>query len=178
MRGDVVDIFPSHSEEAFRVELFGDEVERVCALDPTTMQVKRRQEGMVAFPTTHFATPQQRLIGALDGIETELRDRLAELDKDGKLLEAQRLRMRVKYDLEMLREAGFCPGIENYSRHLSGRAPGEPPACLIDYFPDDFLMVLDESHVTCLLYTSPSPRDPTSSRMPYSACKKKTHMHL
>ena len=148
VRGDVVDIFPSHSEEAFRVELFGDEVERVCALDPTTMQVKRRQEGMVAFPTTHFATPQQRLIGALDGIETELRDRLAELDKDGKLLEAQRLRMRVKYDLEMLREAGFCPGIENYSRHLSGRAPGEPPACLIDYFPDDFLMVLDESHVT------------------------------
>ncbi len=147
-RGDVLDIFPSHSEEAFRVELFGDEVERIRAIDPVTMQARREQEAMVAFPTTHFATPHQRLIAALDGIEEELRERLAELDAQSKLLEAQRLRMRVRYDLEMLREAGFCPGIENYSRHLSGRAPGERPTCLLDYFPKDFLMVLDESHVT------------------------------
>jgi excinuclease ABC subunit B len=148
VRGDVVDIFPSHSEEAFRIELFGDEVERIKVLDPVTMQVKREQEAMVAFPTTHFSTPAQRLIGALDGIEEELRERLAELEGQHKLLEAQRLKMRVKYDLEMLRETGFCPGIENYSRHLAGRRPGEPPSCLLDYFPRDFLMVLDESHVS------------------------------
>jgi excinuclease ABC subunit B len=148
VRGDVLDIFPSHAEEAFRIELFGDEVERIKVLDPVTMQVKREQEAMVAFPTTHFSTPAQRLIGALDGIEQELRERLAELEAQGKLLEAQRLKMRVKYDLEMLRETGFCPGIENYSRHLAGRLPGERPSCLLDYFPKDFLMVLDESHVS------------------------------
>ena len=148
VRGDVLDIFPSHAEEAFRIELFGDEVEGIKVLDPVTMQVKREQEAMVAFPTTHFSTPAQRLIGALDGIEQELRERLAELEAQGKLLEAQRLKMRVKYDLEMLRETGFCPGIENYSRHLAGRLPGERPSCLLDYFPKDFLMVLDESHVS------------------------------
>ncbi len=148
VRGDVIDIFPSHSEEAFRIELFGDEIDRIRVLDPVTMQVKRDQEKMVAFPTTHFSTPQQRLIAALDGIDEELRQRLEELTAQNKLLEAQRLRMRVRYDLEMLREAGFCPGIENYSRHLAGRLPGERPSCLLDYFPKDFLMVLDESHVT------------------------------
>jgi excinuclease ABC subunit B len=148
VRGDVLDIFPSHSEEAFRVELFGDEVERIRVLDPVTMQVKREQEAMVAFPTTHFSTPSQRLIGALDGIEQELRERLVELEAQNKLLEAQRLKMRVKYDLEMLRETGFCPGVENYSRHLAGRLPGERPTCLLDYFPKDFLMILDESHVS------------------------------
>ena len=148
VRGDVLDIFPSHAEEAFRIELFGDEVEAIRVLDPVTMQVKREQEGMVAFPTTHFSTPAQRLIGALDGIEQELRERLVELGEQNKLLEAQRLKMRVKYDLEMLRETGFCPGIENYSRHLAGRLPGERPSCLLDYFPKDFLMVLDESHVS------------------------------
>jgi excinuclease ABC subunit B len=148
VRGDVLDIFPSHAEEAFRVELFGDEVEAIKVLDPVTMQVKREQEAMVAFPTTHFSTPSQRLIGALDGIEQELRERLADLEGQNKLLEAQRLKMRVKYDLEMLRETGFCPGIENYSRHLAGRLPGERPSCLLDYFPKDFLMVLDESHVS------------------------------
>jgi excinuclease ABC subunit B len=148
VRGDVLDIFPSHAEEAFRVELFGDEVEGIKVLDPVTMQVKREQEAMVAFPTTHFSTPAQRLIGALDGIEQELRERLVELGEQNKLLEAQRLKMRVKYDLEMLRETGFCPGIENYSRHLAGRLPGERPSCLLDYFPKDFLMVLDESHVS------------------------------
>jgi excinuclease ABC subunit B len=148
VRGDVLDIFPSHAEEAFRIELFGDEVEGIKVLDPVTMQVKREQEAMVAFPTTHFSTPAQRLIGALDGIEQELRERLAELEAQGKLLEAQRLKMRVNYDLEMLRETGFCPGIENYSRHLAGRLPGERPSCLLDYFPKDFLMVLDESHVS------------------------------
>jgi excinuclease ABC subunit B len=148
VRGDVIDLYPSHAEEAYRIELFGDEVERIKVLDPVTMQVKREQETLVAFPTTHFSTPHQRLTGALLGIEDELAERLRELDAQGKLLEAQRLKMRVKYDLEMLREVGFCPGIENYSRHLAGRAPGERPSCLIDYFPKDFLMVIDESHVT------------------------------
>ncbi len=147
-RGDVLEIFPSHSDEPFRVELWGDEIERITAIDPVTMQVRREQEAMVAFPTTHFSTPAQRLAGALVGIEAELEERLAELKAQEKLLEAQRLRMRTKYDMEMLREAGFCPGIENYSRHLAGREPGERPACLLDYFPSDYLMILDESHVT------------------------------
>jgi len=123
-------------------------VEKIKVLDPVTMQVKREQEALVAFPTTHFSTPHQRLMGALMGIEDELTARLAELNAQNKLLEAQRLKMRVRYDLEMLREMGFCPGIENYSRHLTGRQPGEPPPTLINYFPDDFLMVIDESHVT------------------------------
>ncbi len=148
VRGDVIDLFPSHAEEAFRIELFGDEVEKIKVLDPVTMKVKREQEGLVAFPTTHFSTPLQRLTGAILGIEDELRERLAELEAQDKRLEAQRLRMRVRYDLEMLREVGHCPGIENYARHLAGRLPGERPACLLDYFPEDFLMVIDESHVT------------------------------
>ncbi len=148
VRGDVIDLYPSHAEEAFRIELFGDEIERIKVLDPVTMQVKREQEGVAAFPTTHFSTPAERLTRAILGIEDELLERLRELESQGKLLEAQRLKMRTRYDLEMLREIGFCAGIENYSRHLAGREPGERPSCLLDYFPRDFLMILDESHVT------------------------------
>jgi excinuclease ABC subunit B len=148
VRGDVVDLYPSHLDEAYRIELFGDEIEKIKLLDPVTMQVKGERQALVAFPTTHFSTPHQRLIGALLGIEDELTERLKELESQGKLLEAQRLKMRTKYDLEMLREVGFCPGIENYSRHLAGREAGERPTCLLDYFPSDFLMIIDESHVT------------------------------
>jgi excinuclease ABC subunit B len=148
VRGDVVDVFPSHAEEAYRIELFGDEVEKIKVIDPLTGQVQREQQAMVAFPTTHFSTPYHRVQRAVEAIEEELEERLRELKDQGKLLEAQRLRMRTRYDVEMLREVGFCPGIENYSRHLSGRLPGERPSCLLDYFPDDFLAIIDESHVT------------------------------
>jgi excinuclease ABC subunit B len=148
VRGEVIDLYPSHGEEAFRIVLNGDEVEAIKVLDPLTMQVKREQEAVVAFPTTHYATPGERLRLAVERIERELEERLQELNRENKLLEAQRLKMRTRYDLEMLREVGFCPGIENYSRHLAGRAAGERPTCLLDYFPRDYLMVLDESHVT------------------------------
>ncbi|MFN8549037.1 MAG: excinuclease ABC subunit UvrB [Candidatus Eisenbacteria bacterium] len=148
VRGDVVDIYPSHEEQAYRVELFGDEVEKIKRIDPVTGAVKGEEESMMAFATTYFSTPKERLLRACTAIEEELSERLAQLDKEKKLLEAQRLRMRTKYDIEMLREVGFCPGIENYSRHLAGRPAGERPACLLDYFPDDALFVLDESHVS------------------------------
>jgi len=148
VRGDVVEIFPSHEEEAFRVELFGDEIERLSAIDPLTGQVKRRIERISVFPASHFATPSERLERAISGIEEELEGRLAELNAEQKLLEAQRLRMRTRYDLEMLRTVGFCQGIENYSRHLAGRPAGSRPACLLDYFPKGFITFVDESHVT------------------------------
>ncbi len=149
VRGDVVDIFPSHqAEEAYRVELFGDEVERIRVIDPLTGAVKRECDRMSAFATTYYSTPRDRLLLACDAIEAELHERLAELEKENKLLEAQRLKMRTRYDLEMMREAGFCPGIENYSRHLALRPAGDRPSCLIDFFPDDALFIIDESHVS------------------------------
>ncbi len=148
VRGDLIEIFPSHEEEVVRVELFGDSIEKISAVDPATGKAKRRMEAISIFPASHFATPHERLGKAIEGIEAELEQRLAELGAEGKLLEAQRLRMRTRFDLEMLRTMGFCNGIENYSRHLSGRAPGSRPTCLLDYFPRDYLTIVDESHVT------------------------------
>ncbi|MDP1809090.1 MAG: excinuclease ABC subunit UvrB [Actinomycetota bacterium] len=148
VRGDVLEIFPPYEEAPFRVEFFGDAVERILRVDPITGEILADLDKLAVFPASHYVASPERLERAVIGIEAELKVRLAELDKDGKLLESQRLAMRTRYDLEMMREIGFCSGIENYSRHFDGRAPGEPPFTLIDYFPDDFLVMIDESHVT------------------------------
>ncbi len=148
VRGDTIEVFPSYEERAVRIQLFGDEVERIVSVDPLTGEVVEELERLVLFPASHYVTSESRLRTAIEGIEAELAERLAWLEGHDKLLEAQRLRMRTTYDLEMLREVGVCSGIENYSRHLDGRAAGEAPYTLLDYFPDDFLVVLDESHVT------------------------------
>src|SRR6476660_9352515 len=148
VRGDTVEIFPVYEELAVRVEMFGDDVERLYYLHPLTGEVMREVEEVFVFPASHYTAGPERMARALQGIELELADRLAELEKHNKLLEAQRLRMRTTYDIEMMRQVGFCSGIENYSRHIDGRAPGSPPNCLLDYFPDDFLLVIDESHNT------------------------------
>ena len=148
VRGDTIEVFPSYEERAVRIQLFGDEVERIVSVDPLTGEVVEELDRLVLFPASHYVTSQTRMKAAIDGIEAELVVRLAWLEEHGKLLEAQRLRMRTTYDLEMLREVGVCSGIENYSRHLDGRSAGEAPYTLLDYFPDDFLVVLDESHVT------------------------------
>jgi excinuclease ABC subunit B len=148
VRGDTIEIFPVYEQLAVRIEMFGDEIERLMTLHPLTGEVITEDEQLYVFPATHYVAGPERMERALAGIELELADRLAELDKQGKLLEAQRLRMRTTYDLEMMRQVGFCSGIENYSRHIDGRAPGSAPHCLIDYFPEDFLLVIDESHVT------------------------------
>jgi len=148
VRGDTVEIFPMYEELAIRVGMFGDEVERLYYLHPLTGEVIREVEEVFVFPASHYTAGPERMARALQGIELELADRLAELEKHNKLLEAQRLRMRTTYDIEMMRQVGFCSGIENYSRHIDGRAPGSPPNCLLDYFPDDFLLVMDESHNT------------------------------
>jgi len=148
VRGDTVEIFPMYEELAIRVEMFGDDIERLYYLHPLTGEVMREVEEVFVFPASHYTAGPERMARALRGIELELADRLAELEKHNKLLEAQRLRMRTTYDIEMMRQVGFCSGIENYSRHIDGRAPGSPPNCLLDYFPDDFLLVMDESHNT------------------------------
>nr|WP_204262308.1 excinuclease ABC subunit UvrB [Blastococcus saxobsidens] len=148
VRGDTIEVFPVYEELAVRIEMFGDEVERLYYLHPLTGEVVREVEELFVFPASHYVAGPDRMEGAIRGIEAELEQRLAELEKQGKLLEAQRLRMRTTYDIEMMRQVGFCSGIENYSRHIDGRAPGSAGACLIDYFPDDFLLVIDESHVT------------------------------
>ena len=148
VRGDTIEVFPVYEELAVRIEMFGDEVERLYYLHPLTGEVVREVEELFVFPATHYVAGPERMERAIRGIEAELEQRLAELERQGKLLEAQRLRMRTTYDIEMMRQVGFCSGIENYSRHIDGRAPGSAGACLIDYFPDDFLLVIDESHVT------------------------------
>ena len=148
VRGDTVEIFPMYEELAIRVEMFGDDIERLYYLHPLTGEVIREVEEVFVFPASHYTAGPERMGRALQGIELELADRLAELEKQNKLLEAQRLRMRTTYDIEMMRQVGFCSGIENYSRHIDGRAPGSPPHCLLDYFPEDFLLVMDESHNT------------------------------
>ncbi len=148
VRGDTIEVFPSYEEHAVRLQLFGDEIERIAEVDPTTGELVGELDRLVLFPASHYVTSRARLEKAIAGIEAELAQRLAELERADKLLEAQRLRMRTTYDLEMLREVGVCSGIENYSRHLDGRAPGQMPYTLLDYFPDDYLIVLDESHVT------------------------------
>jgi len=148
VRGDTLEIFPAYRETVWRVEFWGDTVDRIVEVDPITGEVLSPQESIQIFPAKHFVTNKERLAAALESIEAELEERLAELRAQDKLLEAQRLEQRTRYDLEMLREVGYCSGIENYSRHLSGRAPGQQPWTLLDYFPDDFLMIIDESHMT------------------------------
>ncbi|MCK0519051.1 excinuclease ABC subunit UvrB [Williamsia sp. DF01-3] len=148
VRGDTVEIIPSYEELAVRIEFFGDEIEALYYLHPLTGDVVRQVENLRIFPATHYVAGPDRMERAIASIEAELEERLAELEGKGKLLEAQRLRMRTNYDVEMMRQVGFCSGIENYSRHIDGRGPGTAPATLIDYFPEDFLLVIDESHVT------------------------------
>ncbi len=148
VRGDTVEIFPVYEELAVRVEMFGDEVERLYYLHPLTGEVVREVGEVLVFPATHYAAGPERMERAISGIEAELAASLASMEKQGKLLEAQRLRMRTTYDIEMMRQVGFCSGIENYSRHIDGRGAGTAPNCLLDYFPEDFLLVIDESHVT------------------------------
>ncbi|MFM7059768.1 MAG: excinuclease ABC subunit UvrB [Actinomycetes bacterium] len=148
VRGDTIEIFPAYEEHGLRVSLFGDEVERIAVVDPLTAEIIEDIDTMVLFPASHYATDLEQMQRAVTQIETELDERLRWFHDHEKLLEAQRLRMRTTYDLEMMREVGFCSGIENYSRHLDGRDPGQAPYTLLDYFPDDYLVVLDESHVT------------------------------
>ncbi len=148
VRGDTVDIFPAYRETAMRVEYWGDTVERITEIDPLTGEILSEHSEVQIFPAKHFVTNKERLLAAMDTIEAELQEQLVLLREQGKLLEAQRLEQRTRYDMEMMREVGYCSGIENYSRHLSGRAPGQQPWTLLDYFPDDFLMFIDESHMT------------------------------
>ena len=148
VRGDTVEIIPMYEENAIRIEFFGDEIEAIYTLHPLTGNIIREEKEMYVFPASHYVAGAERMARAIHSIEDELGNRLNELEGQNKLLEAQRLRMRTQYDLEMMEQMGFCNGIENYSRHIDGRAPGSAPHCLLDYFPDDFLLVVDESHVT------------------------------
>ncbi len=148
VRGDVIDVMPAYSESALRLELWGDELERLSEIDPLTGGVVRELEQFDLYPANQYVTTRDKLDKAVGGIKRELDQRVSELERQGKLLEAQRIRMRTNYDLEMLQEMGFCNGIENYSMHLSGRKPGERPFCLLDFFPKDYLLFIDESHVT------------------------------
>ncbi|MDQ1712122.1 MAG: excinuclease subunit, partial [Frankiaceae bacterium] len=148
VRGDTVEVFPVYQEHAVRIELFGDEIERLYSLHPVTGEVLSEDKEIMVFPATHYVAGPERMERATRSIEAELAERLAELERQGKLLEAQRLRMRTTYDLEMMRQVGFCSGIENYSRHIDFREAGTAPNTLLDYFPEDFLLVIDESHVT------------------------------
>lgn len=148
VRGDVIEIIPVGSESVIRIEMFGDEIDRLLVLDPITGEILDQPDDIMIYPASHFITPEEKLQRALPAIEQELEERVREFREEGKLLEAQRLEQRTRYDLEMLQEVGYCQGIENYSRHLSGRQAGETPATLLDYFPKDYLMIIDESHVT------------------------------
>ena len=148
VRGDCVDVQPACEQFAYRIELFGDQVDRIALVNPTTGEILGAEQQLYVYPAKHYVMPEGRIARACTAIEQELTERLTELRREGKLLEAQRLEARTKYDLEMLREVGYCAGIENYSRHLSGRKPGQRPYCLLDYYPDDYLMFVDESHAT------------------------------
>jgi excinuclease ABC subunit B len=148
VRGDTIEIIPVYEELAVRIEMFGDEIERLMTLHPLTGEVISEDDELYVFPATHYVAGPERMARAIAGIEAELAERLAELEQQGKMLEAQRLRMRTTYDIEMMRQVGSCAGIENYSRHIDGREAGSPPNTLLDYFPEDFLLVVDESHVT------------------------------
>ena len=149
IKGDVLEIGPAYEDRLIRIELFGDEVEAIRYVDPTTGEILESLEQVSVYPAKHFVTPKERLESAISAIRSELKTQLDKFTYEGKLLEAQRLEQRTKYDLEMLKEVGYCNGVENYARHLSGREEGSPPECLIDYFPNDWLLVVDESHVTC-----------------------------
>src|SRR6201996_3345809 len=148
VRGDTIEVIPQYEELAVRIEMFGDEIERLMTLHPLTGEVVSEDDELYIFPASHYVAGAERMERAIAGIEAELAERLAELERSGKLLEAQRLRMRTTYDIEMMRQVGSCAGIENYSRHIDGRAAGTAPNTLLDYFPEDFLLVIDESHVT------------------------------
>jgi excinuclease ABC subunit B len=147
VRGDVVDIFPAGSDVAYRFDFFGDVVERITRIDPLTGEILAEPDQITIFPSSHYVTPKDKLDHAIIGIKKEFAERLEYFEKHDKFLEAQRLSQRTKYDIEMLKETGFVKGIENYSRYLTNREPGEQPATLLDYFPDDFLMLIDESHM-------------------------------
>jgi excinuclease ABC subunit B len=148
VRGDVIEVLPAYEEQAVRIEMFGDEIDRISKIDPLTGETITRLGRAAIYPATHYTAERSRLENAIDAIHQELEERLLELRQQDKLLEAQRLEQRTKFDIEMLQEMGVCPGIENYARYLDGREPGERPYCLLDYFPDDFLVIVDESHVT------------------------------
>ncbi len=148
VRGDTVEIYPVYEEHPVRIEMFGDEIERLMSLHPVTGEILTDDTELYIFPASHYSAGPERMNAAIKSIEEELQVRLAELDQQGKLLESQRLKMRTAYDIEMMQNLGFCSGIENYSRHIDGREPGSAPNCLLDYFPEDFLLVIDESHVT------------------------------
>ncbi len=148
VKGDVLEIGPAYEDRIIRVEFFGDEIDAIRYIDPVSGATLQSIDGLNIYPARHFVTPEDRLEGACNAIEAEMRQQVEYLEAQGKLLEAQRLQQRSRYDLEMLREVGFCNGIENYSRHLAGRQAGDPPECLVDYFPDDWLLVVDESHVS------------------------------
>lgn len=148
VRGDVLEIGPAYEDRIIRVEFFGDEIDAIRYVDPVTGEIIKSVEAINIYPARHFVTPEERLEVACDAIAAELKEQKSELEQAGKLLEAQRLDQRTRYDLEMLREVGYCNGVENYSRHLAGRKAGAPPECLIDYFPKDWLLVVDESHVS------------------------------
>lgn len=148
VRGDTIEVFPSYASTGMRIELFGDEIERIAEFDPLTGKTIRESEGVVIYPAKHFVMPQEKIEAAIESIKTELEERLHELRSMGKILEAARLEQRTKFDIEMMHEIGYCQGIENYSRHMDGRKPGEPPYSLLNYFPEDYLVVIDESHVT------------------------------
>ena len=148
VRGDTIEVQPAYEEDVTRIEMFGDTVTRISVVHPVTGETKGDLSEVVIFPATHYVAGEERMRRAVQGIERELQEQLARFEREGKLLEAQRIRMRTQYDLEMIAEVGYCNGIENYSMHIDGRQPGEPPFTLLDYFPDDYLMVMDESHVT------------------------------
>ncbi len=148
VRGDTVEIFPVYEEHPVRIEMFGDEIERMMTLHPVTGEIITEDDEMYIFPATHYVAGPERMSRAIGEIQIELEQRVAEFEKQGKLLEAQRIKMRTTFDIEMMQQVGFCSGIENYSRFIDGREPGSPPNCLIDYFPEDYLLVIDESHVT------------------------------
>ncbi len=149
VKGDTLDIFPADTDEyAYRVEFFGDEIDRICEIDPLTGQVRRELNFIAVFPASHYVMPQDKIVRATESIKAELEERVKYFKSEDKLLEAQRIAERTNYDIEMLRETGFCTGIENYSRHMEGREPGSPPQTLMDYFPDEFLIIIDESHMT------------------------------
>ncbi len=149
IKGDVLEIGPAYEDRLIRIELFGDEIEAIRFVDPLTGEILESLDQVSVYPAKHFVTPKERLEAAISAIKSELKEQLDKFAYEGKLLEAQRLEQRTKYDLEMLREVGYCNGVENYARHLAGREAGTPPECLIDYFPEDWLLVVDESHVTC-----------------------------
>ncbi len=148
VKGDTVEVIAIYDQEATRIEFFGDEIEKIYRINPLTGEVLMERQSVAIYPASYYVAPAEQMGRAIEAIEEELEGRFRELEKQGKLLEAQRIKMRTTFDLEMIKELGFCSGIENYSRHIDGREQGEPPACLLDYFPDDFLTVIDESHVT------------------------------